>query len=136
LSEIVISTLEKAVSDGISLLTRTRFHTKAPFYLTPPHKPLVVTVLSVSERLTAGLREMVVEVRCVTWNNTVVTFTLSEKYGYWLVWGQFTISYDAVGYPVMSLRGRAVNTKSIYPAFAQRDDYARPLELRIRSRAR
>ncbi len=135
--EIVISTLEKAVADGISLLCRCRFHRTAPFYLVWPYRPLQVKVASMSDSK-SGIRTAVAYVTCRSWSasdSTIVRLTLTEHLGFWRLHGPFSITYGP-DYPVASLANRDTDTKDIYPMNMLRPDAARPMEYRIRSRAR
>jgi len=134
--ELAISTFEKAVADAVSLLSRTRFHKTAPFYLVPARHLLHVTVVEVVGP-EHTMRDATVIVSCESWSptgTTLVTLSLSENHGYWLAWGPFSIQYGP-DYPVASLAGKSISTKDIYPAFALRPDYEKPAAYRIRTRA-
>ena len=130
--DILISTFERAITDAVTLLTRTRFHRDAPTYLVKPQHPLKITVLN----KTRATGETTVGVECKTWgHDTHLTITLTEDNGNWLAWGPFGIAYGVM-YPVASLTSKVCDTKHIYPMYASHPDAVRFQELRIRSRAR
>jgi len=124
--DIAISTFERAVTDAVNLLTRTRFHRDAPLYLLKVQRPLAVTFIERTDRHAKVL------VSCETWGTATLTLTLSEAHGNWLPWGPFTVAYGD-HYPVASLSGKTVG-KDIYPMYATRPDAVRHMELRVRTR--
>lgn len=126
--DILISTFERAITNAVELLTRTRFHKNAPLYLIKAQCPLAVTV---AERAHGHAR---VNVSCKTWGSTILTITLSEAHDNWLPWGSFAVMYGS-DYPVASLAGTSLR-KDIYPMYANNPEAVRHQELRIRSRAR
>jgi hypothetical protein len=131
--DIHISTLELAVANALSLLTRTRVTKGGPFYLLKPGSGLEVLIKDISN--TDGIRQAVAAVRCKTWGDgTVLALELCEHEGLWLPWGSFTIAYGQ-SYPVASLFGRCLDSKALYPMYASNPNAARHLELRIRQRA-
>jgi hypothetical protein len=128
--DIYISPFERAITNAVDLLTRTRFHKTEPFYLLKPTYVFEVRISGTGEEGT------VVFVRCRTWGEgTVITLVLNIFDHNWLPWGPFTIKYGPT-YPVASLSGKLIDTKGIYPMYVNRPDAVRHQELAIRSRAR
>lgn len=138
MADIIISTLEGTVRDGITLLTQRRFHRgpTVPPYLLRPKAPLLIEVVEfecLSKADRHGLRRANVKVRCTSWGDTNVFLELSgDGHDDWLLWGTFSIRYGA-DYPIPALTTKEVS-KNIHPCWDKKKGDNRPMEYRLKTR--
>lgn len=137
--DIVISTFEGAIRDGITLLCQRRLNSNptTPPYLRRPNAPLFVEVVFIRSETTRkpAIRTARVLVRCASWGDTKVFLELMDLAltGVdWHVRGDFQIRYGA-DYPIPALTTKEVS-RFIEPVSFKKNGDNRPMRYRIRTR--
>ena len=129
--QFVISSLEGAIRDGITLLTQRRINRNAPPYLVPPKEPLVCTVREMTPTMNFIMQAAVEVSCCSSWGGTKVTLNLSSFHDYWQLWGLCTILYGP-GYPLFTLVGKRIDRR-IMPSHRTNRGEDRPMTYHISS---